>query len=150
MKLDVEALRAPMQATHDSGINLSYEWRRKQLIQLSKVSQHHDEIRAALFADLGKESTEVAMSEICILDQEIQMALDNLKSWMAPEEVASPLVAVPAFTRIEKRPLLAPGCLIIGPFNYPWSLSLLPVIGCLAAGNPAVSASCIATRGTLF
>jgi acyl-CoA reductase-like NAD-dependent aldehyde dehydrogenase len=39
---------------------------------------------------------------------------------------------------VQSRPLLGPGVLILGPFNYPVSLVLHPAIGALAAGNPVV------------
>ena len=45
---------------------------------------------------------------------------------------------MPSFSRLEKRPLTGPAVLIIGPFNYPVSLVLSPLVGALAAGNPAV------------
>ena len=57
---------------------------------------------------------------------------------MKPESVPSPAAFMPSFSRLEKRPLTGPAVLIIGPFNYPVALILSPLVGALAAGNPAV------------
>jgi acyl-CoA reductase-like NAD-dependent aldehyde dehydrogenase len=57
---------------------------------------------------------------------------------MAPKHVPSPGFLLPAFSTITPRPKTGPACLVIGPSNYPFSLSLQPVAGSLAAGNPTV------------
>ena len=55
---------------------------------------------------------------------------------MKPIDAGSPLLLAPAFleTRFEPRGV----SLVIGPFNYPITLTLGPVISALAAGNPTV------------
>jgi acyl-CoA reductase-like NAD-dependent aldehyde dehydrogenase len=137
--LDVAALRAPMQGTHDSGINGSFSWRMEQLKTLKRmVYEHWDELLEVLYTDLGKQRTEAAASEMIILAREIDFLIDNLQKLMAPTKVASPGVSIPAFSTITPRPKSGPACLVIGPSNYPVSLSLQPVAGSLAAGNPTV------------
>jgi acyl-CoA reductase-like NAD-dependent aldehyde dehydrogenase len=138
-KLDVAALRAPMQAIHDSGINGSLAWRLEQLKTMKRMlSEHSDEFLHALYKDLGKNRTEAVGSELILVEKEIDYFIGNLKKLMAPRKVPSPGVALPAFSTITPRPKTGPACLVIGPSNYPLSLTLIPVAGSLAAGNPCV------------
>ena len=103
----------------------------------------------ALEKDLGKDRIEGMATELTIVQIELDFAFQNLKTWMKPESVPSPGICFPAFTWLEKRPLTGPAVLIIGPFNYPVALILSPLVGALAAGNPAVvkpSELCTATE----
>jgi acyl-CoA reductase-like NAD-dependent aldehyde dehydrogenase len=138
-KFDVAALRAPMQATHDSGINASLDWRMEQLKTMKRMLYDHwEEFILALYTDLGKNRTEAAGTELILLEREIDYFLGNLKNLMAPRQVPSPGVSLPAFSTVTPRPKTGPACLVIGPSNYPLSLSLQPVVGGLAAGNPCI------------
>jgi acyl-CoA reductase-like NAD-dependent aldehyde dehydrogenase len=138
-KLDLEAILAPMQAVHDSGVNLSYEWRVTQLQCVRKILVNHwSEWQDALFQDLGKEITEGTCVELELSVQEIDFALSQLKTWMAPKQVPTPALLLPAFTTITPMPKRGPACLIIGPFNYPVIICFKALIGSLAAGNPTV------------
>lgn len=137
--LDVAALRAPMQETHDSGVNLTIAWRRKQLLTLKQMlTTHKKEFQEALYKDLGKHYTEASCTELVTLEGEIDYFIANLSKLMQSKQVPSPAVLLPAFSTLEPRPLCGPGCLVIGPSNYPVLLSLKPVAGSLAAGNPTV------------
>lgn len=137
--LDVESIQAKMRSIHESGVNLSYEWRMKQLnLLLRLVQENTEEIRNALKKDLGREGTEAICIETKPLENDIKYTIKNLKKWMRPQPVPSPAVMIPAFSYLEKKPLNSPGVLIIGPFNYPVRLLLQPLLGALAGGNPAV------------
>jgi acyl-CoA reductase-like NAD-dependent aldehyde dehydrogenase len=136
--LNVEELQARMFDTHKSGINRSYEWRRTQLQTLSKMIVERQEIfREALCFDLGRHKTE-AIVDILPALTETQYMLDHLKGWMEPQHVPIPAILFPASARIERKPLHAPGVLIIGPSNYPLQMCLRPLAGVLAGGNPCV------------
>jgi acyl-CoA reductase-like NAD-dependent aldehyde dehydrogenase len=137
--LDVEGLQAKMMLIHKSRVNLSYEWRMKQLnILLRLVQENTEEIRHALNVDLGREGTEAICIETKPLEADIRYIMKHLKQWMKPEAVPSAGVMIPVTSHVERRPLNAPGVLIIAPFNYPVRLALQPLLGALAGGNPAV------------
>jgi acyl-CoA reductase-like NAD-dependent aldehyde dehydrogenase len=137
--LDVDKLQAPMRATHASRVNLTYEWRKQQLQSLHKMlTENTDKIREAMSLDLGRDPTEAICCETKPLEREILYALKHLKEWMKPEWVPSPAVMIPAWSKVEPKPLDSPGVLIIGPFNYPVQCTLRPLVGVLAGGNPAV------------
>ena len=146
---DLVALRAPMQALHDSGLNATYAWRRQQLTTLrTMLLDAWEDLIDALYADLGKERTEAVGSELQLVLVEIDLALAQLRSWMRPQKVAAPVLFAPSFHRLEPRPLLGPAVLVIGPFNYPVNLALVPMVGALAAGNPVVLKPSELTPGT--
>ena len=111
-------------------------WRREQLNRLSElVQQHETEVLEALAADLGKPPTE-AFFELVALRQELKLTTRQLGRWMRPQPVSVPLSLRPGQARVVPEPL---GCvLVIGPWNYPFQLTLRPLISALAAGNTAV------------
>ncbi len=119
-----------------SGETRQVKWRRRQLNALSNLLENHQqEILNALNEDLRKPPTE-AFFEIIAIKQEIKLAQKNLSNWMQAKQINVPASLRPAKAFIQPDPL---GCvLIIGPWNYPFSLTLQPLVGALAAGNTAV------------
>ena len=119
-----------------SGLTRPKHWRRQQLNQIEALlKEHQDDVLNALAADLGKPPTE-ALFELIALGQELKLAQRQLSHWMQPRRVPVPLAHSPGQAQVMLEPL---GCvLIIGPWNYPFSLTLQPLISALAAGNTAV------------
>uniref|UniRef100_A0A8C9VP58 Aldehyde dehydrogenase 3 family, member B1 n=1 Tax=Scleropages formosus TaxID=113540 RepID=A0A8C9VP58_SCLFO len=77
---------------------------------------------------------EAILSEVDMVINELSYTISHLKSWMAPEYVEKNLVSW--MTALSQG---APGVvLIIGAWNYPFQLILLPLIGTIAAGNCAI------------
>ncbi|MEB3350574.1 MAG: aldehyde dehydrogenase family protein [Cyanobacteriota bacterium] len=111
-------------------------WRLQQLERLERgLQQHETAVLAALAADLGKPEVE-AWFELVAVRQEIDLCRRRLRRWMAPRPVAVPLSLRPGRAEVIAEPL---GCvLIIGPWNYPLSLTLQPLVSALAAGNTAI------------
>ena len=124
------------QALVISGETRKERWRRKQLNALSSLLENHQqEILNALSEDLRKPPTE-AFFEIIAVKQEIKLAQKSLSNWMKTRQINVPVSLKPAQALLQPDPL---GCiLIIGPWNYPFSLTLQPLVGALAAGNTAV------------
>ena len=118
------------------GETRSLNWRLEQLKRLrALVMNHEQEVLKALKQDLGKPPTE-AYFEVVALLQELKLTETNLRRWMRPRSVSVPLAQQPGQASVIPEPL---GCvLIIGPWNYPFSLTLQPLISALAAGNTAV------------
>ena len=125
-----------LQALVLSGETRQKAWRSKQLNALSSLVENHEqEILNALSEDLRKPPTE-AFFEIIAVKQEIKLAQQNLSKWMKSKPINVPVSLKPAKAYVQPDPL---GCiLIIGPWNYPFSLTLQPLVGVLAAGNTAV------------
>ena len=119
-----------------TGQTRAESWRRLQLKRLGALLEGNEKkIIQALKSDLGKPPTE-AFFEIIALRQELKVAEKNLSKWMRPKSVNVPLSMKPGEAMVRLEPL---GCvLIIGPWNYPFSLTLQPLISALAAGNTAI------------
>ena len=129
----VDALRS----VFESGRTRSYEWRSEQLgALLTLLEREQASIAEALAADLGKPRLESWMSEVNEVATSVKFLRKNLKRWMKPERVKTPLPLQPGKSYILREPLGV--ALIIAPWNYPLLLSLNPLAGALAAGNVAV------------
>jgi len=97
---------------------------------------HRDDIRAALWADYRKPVPEVDLSEILPVVQEARHAMRRLKRWMKPKRVATPLTLLGSRSRIVYEPKGV--VLIISPWNFPFNLTLGPLVSAVAAGNCVV------------
>ena len=111
-------------------------WRLEQLDRLARALEAHEgEVFTALASDLGKPEVE-AYFELVAVRQEIALVRRHLRRWMAPKRVPVPVSLLPGRAEVIPEPL---GCvLLIGPWNYPFLLSLQPLVSALAAGNTAV------------
>ena len=127
----------PLRRYFDSGITRSYKFRREKLMLLKKaVKQHETEIAKAIYKDLKRGQEEVYGTETGLLVSEISNALKNLSRWMEPQDAGTNLVNLPGSSKIYRDPLGV--VLIIGAWNYPVQLALIPLVGAIAGGNCAV------------
>jgi aldehyde dehydrogenase (NAD+) len=127
---------------------LDPEFRKLQLIKLKQVIKTSEkEIEKALLDDLGKCEFEAFSSEIGWVIHELTIHIKNLKKWGKPKKTETRLIVFPSAGYIYKQPLGK--ILIIGPFNYPFMLVFMPLIGAISAGNVVlVKPSEIATHTT--
>ncbi|KAF5480536.1 hypothetical protein F2P56_001277 [Juglans regia] len=121
----------------NSGRTRSYEWRVSQLKSIEKmVEEKEREITEALHKDLSKPAFEAYISEISQVKSSCKSALKELSGWMIPEKVKTSLTTYPSSAEIVSEPLGV--VLVISTWNFPFSLSLDPVIGAISAGNAVV------------
>ncbi|GFY91327.1 aldehyde dehydrogenase 3I1 [Actinidia rufa] len=108
------ALVKELRECFDNGTTKSYDWRVSQLESIAKmVDEREKDILAALHQDLSKPEHEAFVSEV-------KTSMTTYPS--SAEIVSEPLGVV----------------LVISTWNYPFMLSLEPVIGAIAAGNAVV------------
>ncbi len=120
-----------------TGATVEYEYRMSKLKALKRsIIQHEGEIIQALSEDLGKGAYESYLTEIGIVLSEISLFEKNLKKWMKPKRVRQALATFPSKNRIHSDPYGV--CLILSPWNYPFHLAMMPLIGAIAAGNVCV------------
>ena len=101
------------------------------------VAANEERFRQAISADFGHRSAvETTIAETMMVFSEIRHASKHLKTWMAPQRVATALQFLPARNRLIPQPLGVVG--IIAPWNYPLQLTLAPAIGAIAAGNRVI------------
>ncbi|MDX1901045.1 MAG: aldehyde dehydrogenase family protein [Gammaproteobacteria bacterium] len=108
-----------------------------QLTNLNRMlTDNQEAFERALFEDLGKPGLESFMTEIAIVQREIRDTQKQLSTWAAPKKVSTFFALQPASSYVQSQPLGV--VLIIAPWNYPVQLSLLPLVGAIAAGNCVV------------
>ena len=97
---------------------------------------HRGEIREALWNDYRKPPAEVDLSEIYPVVGEARQAIRHLRRWLRPRSVRTPLALFGSRSRILYEPKGV--VLIISPWNFPWNLTLGPLVSAIAAGNCAM------------
>ncbi|MGP4002315.1 aldehyde dehydrogenase family protein [Streptomyces sp. 8N706] len=131
-------LVARLRATFRTGTTKPLTWRTGQLHRMrTLLTEHRDDIAAALRADLGKSTSEAYRTEVDFVIREIDHTLDHLEGWLRPEPAPVPahLGEATAWTQYDPLGVV----LIIAPWNYPAQLLLAPMAGALAAGNAVVA-----------
>lgn len=126
-----------VRAHFETGGTQSIDVRKEHLKKLkAAILKNEDEINEALYKDLHKSKEEIWLTETGMVISEIDHCLKNLRKWMKPKKVSTNLLNLPGKSMISPEPLGV--ALIIGPWNYPFQLSLVPLVGAIAAGNCAV------------
>lgn len=132
--MEIKELINKQRKFYSSNISKDLKFRIQNLKLLrSIIIKYEKEIQEALRLDLGKSETEAYMTEIGMILDEIKYNIIHLAKWAKKKYVSTPLSQFPARSyRIpEPRGLV----LIISPWNYPFLLSIQPLIGAIAAGN---------------
>jgi len=123
------------------GKTLDVEFRIEKLrILKSAIINYKEKIVDALYKDLRKNEFETYTTEIIPVLEDLNLAIKNVKKWAENENVKTPMYLSGLQGGIEcfimKEPL--GNILIISPFNYPFQLSIVPMIGAIAAGNTVI------------
>ncbi|MGD8470646.1 MAG: aldehyde dehydrogenase family protein, partial [Desulfobacteraceae bacterium] len=116
-----------------SGRTQDLDYRLENLSRLKNgIIQNESAVLEALKKDLSKAPYESYMTEVGVVLDEIRLAQRRLKSWARPRRVKTPFHLWFASSRIYCEPYGR--VLIIAPWNYPFLLSISPLIGAMAAG----------------
>lgn len=108
---------------------------RKMYLEKMKdlIIKHEDLLYEAIYKDFGKSKFDTFTTEISFILNDIDYYLKNLQSLSKPKKVSTNLVNQLGSSKVYAEPL---GCiLVIGAWNYPYQLSLSPIIAAIAAGN---------------
>lgn len=84
------------------------------------------------------------MYETLGLESEINLAVKYLKEWAAPRSVSKSMMTISDQVYIQPEPLGV--VLVIGAWNYPWAVTIGPLIGAIAAGIEV----CLRPSGTIY
>ncbi|XP_062143551.1 aldehyde dehydrogenase family 3 member F1-like [Alnus glutinosa] len=133
----VENSLAELRQTFRSGRTRSVAWRKNQLrALLDLIRDKEDLIFEALHQDLGKHPVETYRDEVGVVKKSATYSLSNVEKWVAPKKGDLPLVFFPAKGEVLPEPLGV--VLILGSWNFPFNLTLDPLIGAISAGNAVV------------
>lgn len=97
------------------------------------ILQNENLLYEAIYKDFGKSKFDTFTTEISFILNDIKYYLKNLKSLSKPKKVRTNLANQFGKSRIHSEPL--GNILVIGAWNYPYQLSISPIVAALAAGN---------------
>lgn len=118
----------------ESRVTLDLEFRKAQLKKLKEVLKSgEDKLYDAIYQDLGKSEFETYTTEISFLYNEIDFFVKKMNSLAKPKRVSTNILNQLGSSRIYYEPF--GNTLVIGAWNYPIQLSILPAIAAIAAGN---------------
>lgn len=135
--MDYAELVAQQRAYFHTGATLPYAFRIAQLEQLLTLTNRYEqELLAAINTDLHKSRFEAWGTEIGVIQTELRYCIRHLRKWMHAKTIKTPLFHFRSRSYIQ--PVPHGNTLIISPWNYPFLLSIRPLIGAIAAGNTAI------------
>ncbi len=101
------------------------------------IVEREEEIVAALKADLGKSRFESYMCEVGMALSEIRYFIKRLPKLAKAKKVRTPLAQFPA--KSYQKPTPYGNVLIMSPWNYPFLLTIDPIVDAIAAGNTVIA-----------
>ncbi|XP_062708130.1 aldehyde dehydrogenase, dimeric NADP-preferring isoform X6 [Aedes albopictus] len=123
-----------LHTTFSSGKTRNVEFREQQLKNLLRMYEENSaEMVNVLAADLRKHKQEAHVLEIDFLINDIRNTIFNFREWVKPEKPEKTMVNIMDGVYIYKDPYGV--VLVIGAWNYPLQLTLVPVAAAIAAGN---------------
>ncbi|MHA3796114.1 aldehyde dehydrogenase family protein [Mycoplasma sp. VS31B] len=102
----------------------------------NEIFARKDEIYKALESDLNKSVNEAEITEILPVINEINAYLRNVKKWSKFKKVQTPFSLKPGKSYVYKKPYGT--VFIIATWNYPFNLSLIPLVDAFSAGNNVI------------
>lgn len=106
----------------------------KSLKRLLKANEA--KLYEAIYKDFRKSAFDTFVNELNLVYKEIDFFVKNLNKLSRPKKVKTALSLQPAKSRIYYDPLGV--TLVIGAWNYPYSLTLIPMLSAIAAGNTCI------------
>lgn len=121
----------------ESGTTKSLAFRLEHLTKLQRaIKEMEQEIAGALYGDLHKSNEEAYLTEIGIVLHELRLMKRNLPKYAKHKRVKTGIAQMPAVSFLSPEPYGV--CLVMSPWNYPFQLSMVPLIAAVAAGNCVV------------
>ncbi|MGN1103951.1 MAG: aldehyde dehydrogenase [Candidatus Coproplasma sp.] len=135
--MEVKEILQAQRAYFESGVTLDVKHRLRYLKALyAAINDNLDAIHEGLYKDLGKSQSESYMCETGLALSELSFMIKHLKSFARPKKVKTPLAQFKS--KSYRLPSPYGNVLIMNPWNYPFLLSIDPLIDAVAAGNTAV------------
>lgn len=126
-----------LRETFATGRTRDIDWRRTQLRRLEQLMTENEErIADALATDLDRKPFEAWLADSAGTAAEARYAAKHVKKWTRRRHRLLELAQLPGRGWVEYEPYGT--VLIIGAWNFPFYLTLGPLVGALAAGNTVV------------
>lgn len=121
----------------DEFIPYNYDQRLFNLKRLKNIVEKNEKyILEAIDLDLNRSNHETLLSELYPFYKEINYFVKNLKKLMKPKPVKGDLASLGSKNYLERHPYGVVA--VISPWNYPFQLALIPIVGAIAAGNKII------------
>ena len=134
---DIKNIIENQRTYFQSGATLDIDFRLSALRRLqAAIRKYETQIHTALRADLGKSSFESYMCETGLVLSEISYMLKHTRSFAREKTVHTPLAQFHSHSF--KQPSPYGVVLVMSPWNYPFLLTLDPLVDAIAAGNTVV------------
>ena len=134
---EIQALVAKQREFFLSGETLPVDYRIRALKKLKQaVAENEGKIAEALRKDLGKSGLEGFMSETGLVLSEITYMLRHVRRYAREKTVYTPMAQFASRSYVKPTPYGV--ALIMSPWNYPFQLTMDPLVDALAAGNTAI------------
>lgn len=134
---EIGAILAAQRKFFESGKTLDIQFRINVLKEIrSLILTHEEEIVDAIWQDFHKPRFEVIATESRFVIKELNYTIRYLRRWARPKRVRTPLVHFWSHSYVIAQPYGQ--VLALSPWNFPFQLAFMPVIGALAAGNCVV------------
>ncbi len=135
--MNVSELITAQRTFFESGATRSIDFRIVQLKKLDLALRANEQLMLdAIYTDLKKSRFDTFTSELSLVYREISFCLKNIRAWSKKQRVRTNLVNFPSRSYRLAEPYGV--TYIAGAWNYPYQLTLLPLVDSLAAGNTAV------------
>ena len=133
----IEHLLKQQKVFFATGKTKDINYRKYHLRKLyDELKRNEKEISKALYSDLHKSEYESYITEIGLVKNEIKHHLKLIDRYSKPQYVPGSLFVINGKSRIYYEPYGL--TLIVSPWNYPFHLAMMPLIGAVAAGNCVV------------
>lgn len=120
-----------------TGKTLDVNYRIEVLRKLRKlILQHEQEIKGALWSDFHKPEFEITATETRFVIKEINLSIRRLRRWARNRKVWTPILHFLTYSYVRPQPYGQ--VLVLSPWNFPFQLAFMPLIGALSAGNCVV------------
>jgi aldehyde dehydrogenase (NAD+) len=134
---DIPAVVAGLRKTFATGRTRDLQWRKRQLLALAQAMEENETaIAKARAADLGRKPFEAWLADSVGTIAEAKDAAKNLHKWAKRRYRLLERSQLPGRGWVEYEPYGT--VLIIGAWNFPFYLTLGPLVGAIAAGNTVV------------
>lgn len=121
----------------DSGATKSVDKRIEYLKKIKEyIIKNEELIAAALKADLGKSAYESYLCEVAVVIAEVNYMLKHIRRLTKNKTVPTPFGQQLSHSYVRPSPYGV--TLIMSPWNYPFMLTIPPIIDAVAAGNTCV------------
>lgn len=136
-EFEIEKIIERQKTFFATGKTLEVKYRIDALKRLGiAIERNEDEILQAIKNDLGKSGFESYMCEVGMVKSEISYMIKHVKSFAREKTVRTPMSNFAARSYV--KPVPYGNVLIMSPWNYPFLLTIDPLVDALAAGNTAV------------